>query len=532
MIQNILAILRGHPVVICCLGLIVWSFFNRYGRGLHRFNGPFLASLTSVWGMWNVWATSDRPPYVHLHELYGDVVRLSPNKLSFSRPEAVRDIYGPNGLTKKSDLHLVSQQTSRGVAFQTLFSTTDTKWHDSVRRCVNFAFSMTTMVQYEAYVNDTIRVFLQQIESRFTGQQRQAGIIDFPKWLHYFTDDAITNITYGKRIGHMEAGEDVNGILAFMYANSIHHILFGQVPDLDLVFRKNPIRMWLNRHGWFNPLPSKSVPFAMKRQQERRQLLAEKKIEGDSEEQTLTDKFIHAAEAHPDVMGNTEVLAMGLSIIAAGSDTTAISLSAVFYYLLKNPECCRKLTEEVDAAFCAKSAQHATFYTISFTEAQGLPYLSACIKEAFRLHPATRWFPERVVPASGHTICGERIPGGTIVGVSAWVLHRNTDIYGEDVETFRPERWLSSETEKVREMDRMLSHFGSAGNYTCMGKNIALLEMYKCVPAVIRYFEVRAFPKRDVILRGPGLTVMTMPAITCKPRKRLEICSRHLCYSD
>jgi cytochrome P450 len=149
------------------------------------------------------------------------------------------------------------------------------------------------------------------------------------------------------------------------------------------------------------------------------------------------------------------------------------------------------LTEEVDAAFSAKPAQNTTYLSISFAEAQRLPYLSACIKEAFRFHPATRWFPERVVPAQGHTICGERIAGGTIVGVSAWVLHHNTNIYGEDMEVFRPERWLSNKTERVKEMDRMLSHFGTGGNFTCIGKNIALLEMYKVVPAVLRHFEVR-----------------------------------------
>src|SRR4051812_25531573 len=110
--------------------------------------------------MWNVWVAADRPPYVHLHKNYGHVVRLSPNKLSFAQPAGIRDIYGSNGLTQKCDLHLVSQQTSRGVAFPTLFSTTYTKWHDSVRRCVNFSFSTTTMMQYETHVNGTIRVFL------------------------------------------------------------------------------------------------------------------------------------------------------------------------------------------------------------------------------------------------------------------------------------------------------------------------------------------------------------------------------------
>jgi cytochrome P450 len=112
---------------------------------------------------------------------------------------------------------------------------------------------------------------------------------------------------------------------------------------------------------------------------------------------------------------------MGLSIIAAGSDTTATSLGAVFYYVLKNPECYRKLMEEVDATFPAKAAQNATYSTMSCAEARRLPHLNACIKEAFRLHPATRWFPKHVVPASSHTIYREHIPGGTIVVVRAWV---------------------------------------------------------------------------------------------------------------
>src|SRR5438270_13518261 len=72
---------------------------------------------------------------------------------------------------------------------------------DSVRRCVNFGFPITTMVQYEAYVNETIRVFLQQIETYFAGKKGPGGVIDFPTWLHFFTDDAITNVTYGKMNG-------------------------------------------------------------------------------------------------------------------------------------------------------------------------------------------------------------------------------------------------------------------------------------------------------------------------------------------
>lgn len=53
---------------------------------------------------------------------------------------------------------------------------------------------------------------------------------------------------------------------------------------------------------------------------------------------------------------------------------------------------------------------------IPYSEARDSPYLNACIQEAFRMHPALGVNIERVVPASGDTIAGHYVPGGTIVG--------------------------------------------------------------------------------------------------------------------
>lgn len=501
MLDLVINILSGNIWATSVVIFISYLAYNRYRRGLNRFNGPFLGSLTSLWRVYDVQVTANRPPFLHLHAKYGDIVRLSPNKLSFAQAEAIRDIYGPKGPGRKSDLHLVSQPTSQGVVFPTLFSTTDQAWHDAVRRSINAAFSMTTMVQYEEKVNDTIAVFFKQLEERFEGKVGSKGVVDFPTWLHYFTDDAITKITYGESIGHMESGKDVGGILAFMHDSGTRHIVVGQMPALDYVVRKNPICLWLQRRGWLNNTPGKSVLFASERQNERRRVFAQRKSNhadtGATTDRTLTDRLLLAAEERQNI-GDREVLAMGLSLVAGGSDTTAISLSAVFYYLLRNPRCYQKLTKEIDDAALTGLGVHvprdtheqSKYWGLTFTEAQKLPYLNACIKEAFRMHPATRWFPERVIEGEGHTICGEYIPAGTVVGVSAWVIHRNREIYGNDVDQYRPERWLDEDEEKVKSMNRFLSQFGSGGNYTCIGKNIALLEMYKLVPAFLRRFEL------------------------------------------
>ena len=166
---------------------------------------------------------------------------------------------------------------------------------------------------------------------------------------------------------------------------------------------------------------------------------------------------------------------------------SAITLTALFYYLLKNPECYSRLQREVDENFPAFGVK-ALEDPVDYTKAQKLLYLHACLQETFRIHPATGFNNERVVDPQGAIICGERIPGGTIVSCSSWVLHRNKEIFGEDVDSYRPERWLG-DSEDVKEMNRAMFQFAQ-GNFSCIGKNISMMEMMKVVPAILRAFHV------------------------------------------
>jgi cytochrome P450 len=217
----------------------------------------------------------------------------------------------------------------------------------------------------------------------------------------------------------------------------------------------------------------------------------------------LLSKFIQAKKDRPEFMTDSLVVTMAVSMAFAGSETTAISLSSVFYYLLKNPSCMQTLLNELDL-----SARNGLFKdnkhgVVTYAESQNLPYLDACVKEAFRLHPAPGLPLERIVPPQGAEIAGVFVKGGTIVGCSAWVIHRRREVFGEDVEVFRPERWLvgqgnevadeaerEREEKRIKEMSGMLLHFGM-GSRTCIGKNISLLEIYKLVPTFLRRFEVR-----------------------------------------
>ena len=143
------------------------------------------------------------------------------------------------------------------------------------------------------------------------------------------------------------------------------------------------------------------------------------------------------------------VMTMAVSMAFAGSETTAISLSAVFYHLLKTPRCLDKLLREIDGEARKGGFEDTEGGLVTWGEAQRLVYLDACIKEAFRVHPAPGLPLERIVPKGGAEIAGVWVEGGTIVGVNAWVVHRRKEIFGEDVEAFRPERWLVDEGKKL-----------------------------------------------------------------------------------
>ena len=215
----------------------------------------------------------------------------------------------------------------------------------------------------------------------------------------------------------------------------------------------------------------------------------------------LLSMFLKAKEDRPAFFHDGRVLTMAVSMAFAGSETTAISLAAVFYYLLRNRPCYIRLMEELDEAINAGVVENRPNGLVTWAESQKLPYLDSCIKEAFRLHPAAGLPLERVVPPCGMEICGQLIPGGTIVGCSAWVIHRRPEIFGEDVEKYRPERWLEANKESKKSMDGCMIQFGM-GPRTCIGKNISLLEIYKLVPSFIRRFEVRSSYAIPELLSG------------------------------
>lgn len=94
--------------------------------------------------------------------------------------------------------------------------------------------------------------------------------------------------------------------------------------------------------------------------------------------------------------------------VAAGSDTTSITLTAVLYNIIKSPRIYQKLRDELARAAAEGKADDP----ITFDQAQALPYFQMVIKEAMRVHPATGLPMWRVVQEGGIELGGTRFPAG------------------------------------------------------------------------------------------------------------------------
>lgn len=94
--------------------------------------------------------------------------------------------------------------------------------------------------------------------------------------------------------------------------------------------------------------------------------------------------------------------------IAAGSDTTGITLSTIVYYLARNESIAEKFHTEIDLFEHKRQSSKP----VTFQECQKLPYLQAVLKEALRIHPATGQLLSRIVPSGGAVLAGQYFPEG------------------------------------------------------------------------------------------------------------------------
>lgn len=258
------------------------------------------------------------------------------------------------------------------------------------------------------------------------------------------------------------------------------------MPALDKFFRKNPLLTRVVRV---------TSQFAIL----VRRLLLDRL--SDEEAPTLIDRrdFVSYLQEyqreHPGELSELAMFGHIATNLVVGADSTSIAMRAAIYYALKTPDTMTLLQQELDSVEMS--------YPVSWQSCQGqkLPYLDAVIKESLRLHPPPTILSERVVGEAGLQLPdGRQLPAGTIVGMNGWVLQHCREVYGPETEKFKPARWLRGEAEgaddyaaRIQKMQRATLTFGF-GPRACIGKPIAMMQLYKVLPTLFGLFDVSLGP--------------------------------------
>ncbi|KAL3478465.1 cytochrome P450 [Aspergillus californicus] len=465
------------------IGIITyWAAWIIYARCFHplaKFPGPFWASISRIWTVLHVLPGDAEKTQRQLHAKYGPVVRIAPNELVTSDPEAINMLYGIKSITTKTDFYTAFRPP--WARFPDHFSSPGGKQHGERRRIVSNVYTMTSILQSEKYIEQCIDIWLEKLGE----MAKRKESLDLWIWSRMYAYDVIGELYFGKMFGFLEAGADHLGYIDATDDLIPVQFLAGNMPTY--------VRGLFMLTGILLPKVRRALKALGNLTDATNAMLKDRvaALQGGSKEPQRADilgKLLDISHKRGEeldfVLDDIKMESFGGFF--AGSETTALTLSGILFHIFRSPRVYTQLIDEIDAAVA--SNQLSTH--IAYNEAIKLPYLAACIKEGIRMHPITGVSFPRHAPPSGCMIGGYYIPGNTRIGMNPAVIHFDETIFGNDAVDFRPERWIEGDASY---MDRHIMQFG-IGSRTCLGKNISMCEIYKAIPQLLKSyaFELRS----------------------------------------
>ncbi|MBE9135663.1 cytochrome P450 [Nodosilinea sp. LEGE 07088] len=223
--------------------------------------------------------------------------------------------------------------------------------------------------------------------------------------------------------------------------------------------------------------------------------------ETQQENRDLLTMLLQAKDESGEQMSNKEIRDEVATLIMAGHETTALTLTWTWMLLGQNPQVELKLVEEIQAVLKGRSP--------TVNDIAQLHYANWIIKESMRLYPPA-WGTSRQVVKSLQ-IGGYVLKPGVTVFLSQWLMHRDSRFF-EHPEQFCPERWADGLEHHLPK--GVYFPFGE-GPRTCIGKGFALMESVLILVAIAQRFHLSLHSNYSIELN---------PSITLRPKHGLKIC--------
>lgn len=179
-------------------------------------------------------------------------------------------------------------------------------------------------------------------------------------------------------------------------------------------------------------------------------------------------RALRAAAADVPELSQDEVRDELLTLLLAGHETTAVTLTWTWWLLDRHPQAAARIREEVARVVGGREP--------TYDDVGRLAYTQGVVAETLRLRPPA-WINERQV-VGALELGPHRPPRGTVLLIPTWVLHRDRR-WWQDPQEFQPERWLDSDgryNEKSPGQPRGAYLPFGAGAHACIGSSFAWTE--------------------------------------------------------
>ncbi|KZT68336.1 cytochrome P450 [Daedalea quercina L-15889] len=472
---------------------------------IRSYPGPVLAKVSDAWLGW-VAAQGHRSEIVHeLHQKHGKFVRLAPDHVSVSDPDALQVIYGHGNGTLKSTFYDAFVSIQRG-----LFNTRSRPEHARKRKIVSHIFSQKSVLEFEPYTRMHVRKLIGQWDRLYdlaakgaAGEEGEGWHgrdgrlwLDSLPWYNYLAFDIIGDLAFGAPFGMLDACADAAPVAV---SQEKAMASYGDTDSPEITYF--PAVQILNDRGEYSAalgvLPPRWRPLVRRlpwyrKGNEAVQRLAgiaiaqvAKRLTAPTDRTDLLGKLQEGKDDEGNPMGREELTAEALTQLIAGSDTTSNSSCAITYHLAANPLVQQKLQRELDEALgSGGDGDDDDEPVATFEQVKRLRYLDAVVNEGLRLHSTSGIGLPRVVPEGGITVCGRFFPEGTTLSVPSYTIHRDRDVWGDDADAFRPERWFERDEKAIQKTFNPFSF----GPRSCVGRNLASMELLIILSSILRRY--------------------------------------------
>lgn len=254
--------------------------YNLFFHPLRRYPGPKLAAAGDLYYAWMIITGRPHEHIASLHARYGPVVRIAPTQLSFTDPNAWREIFGH----RKQGQSEHPKDPIFHAPFRGNIIGAERDDHRRFRRLLSHGFSAQAMMSQQPLITQYVDLLIQRLHENCEGGSRK---LDMTSWYNWCTFDIISDLAFGEPFGCLQ--------------NSGYHpwvsAIFGAV-------KQNSLLGLIGRYALLAPLLQMLIPQSVRRRAQEHLDLTHAKVDKRLALPTPRPDFIDAMTMKGDLVSN------------------------------------------------------------------------------------------------------------------------------------------------------------------------------------------------------------------------------------